>query len=368
MKKVLLVFTCLALVVSVYLAYTTTSSNTPSALAKHEQMKTYSGMIYVAGMGGHFAAADVSIDPADAEPITIKKLDRIVIGDKKTHPTHDPRIDVNDRTKLYWSTYKLDPDSKVHVGVSDLKTGNVIKDVALSLDERAKWTGALYCGSGQSSAFFMPVTMTDEAYIDVFDKKTLELKHRVFLDYKPGETKFYHGTNTPDMKKYVVAVNLADGGKPNGNIDLIMLDMPSLEKGKAKVLAKGRVTGSPGKTLTFRQSFTPDGKYLLQSGGDRFYLIDGETLKLIDEEILTVGENHDGIPTPDGKYAVLTVRQTIPSVVEPEGKTITDGTLLLYDIAAKSVVGKTSSVCYSCHKDLGIHGNSVLCGADVNWK
>jgi len=374
MKKVSLVLLVFVLAVSAYLAVSGFKGTMPTANAAGEEKKTYSGTIYVAGMGGHFAAADITIDPASAKPITITKLDRIVIGNKDTHPTHDPRIDVSDRNVLFWSTYKADKalggDEKriVHIGKSNLKTGEVIKDVPIKIDDKAKWIGAVYCASGQSAAMYMPVTMTDEAYIDVVDKKTLELKHRVFLPYKPGETKFYHGTNSPDMKKFAVAVNRATEGKPDGKIDILLLDMEALEKGQAKILKKTTLTGVAGKTLTFRQSFTPDGKYLLQSAADRFWLLDGSNLNLIDEEMLNEGQNHDAVSTADNKFAVLTLREMVESAVGGEGKDITDGTLLLYDITTKSVIGTTSSACYACHKNLGIHGNATLCGADVNWK
>jgi hypothetical protein len=364
------------LVFAVYLSYTTVDTKAPVAVAK---AKTYSGTMYVAGMGGHFAVAEVEIDPSDTEsPIKVKSLDRIVIGNKRTHPTHDARIDVNDRTKMYWSTYKIDKEMggrTVHVGLSDLKTGNVIKDVALKLDKRAKWTGAIYCGSGQTKKSFIPVTMTGESYIDVFDKKTLKLKERVFLDkigYKEGTYWFFHGTNSPDMKTFAVAINKTrrwanptTPAAPIGKIDMLLLDLPALEKGKVKVIAKNTITGQPGKTLTFRQYFTPDGKYLLQSGADRFYLLDGKTLKLIDEELLTGGENHDAIGTPDSRYAILTLRTPIKN---KNGKGIKDGTLQLYDIKAKKVIGKPVSVCYDCHTKIGIEGSAVLCGLDANWK
>ena len=209
------------------------------------------------------------------------------------------------------------------------------------------------------------------AYIDVFDKKDLKLKHRVFLDelgYKPGGYLFYHGTNTPDMKKFVVVINLAENGKPIGKIDLLMLDLKELENGKVKVLTKNTITGEPGKTITFRQYFTADGKYLLQSGADRFYLLDGNTLKLIDEELLSVGENHDAMPTPDGKYALLTLRQPIEVKLDEGVKHITDGSVLLYDMAAKKVVGKPASTCRQCHEDLHIEESAILCGLDGNFK
>ncbi len=299
--------------------------------------------------------------------------DRIVIGGKDTHPTHDPRIDEKDTDIMYWSTYKIDKATgkkAVHVGKSNLKTGKVLVDNVVELDKRATWTGAIFCASGQTDKYYMPVTMTDEAYIDVYDKKKVELKHRVFLDqYKPGETKFYHGTNSPDGKYFALAVNRADNGTPNGNIDMLLLDLKSLEKGKAKVVKSSKLTGAPGKTLTFRQDFTPDGKYILQSGADRFYLLDAKTLDLVDEEMMTDGaQNHDAISTPDGKYAILTVRKGVSTVDSPEGKSVTDGMLMLYDIAAKTTIGEPVSVCYACHKNVGLGGNAILCGADANLK
>ncbi len=373
MKKLLIIGICLLAIAGAYFTYTAVDPNAPSAIAKHEEMKTYSGTIYVAGMGGHFAEAVVEIDPANAKPIKVKALDRVVIGDKKTHSVHDARIDAGNKDVMFWSTYQADKAKGeamriMHVGKSDLKTRNVLMDKEIKLDDKATFIGAVYCGSGQSAKFFIPVTMTDEAYIDVLDKATLELKHRVFLPYKPKETKFYHGTNSPDMKTFFVAVNLADDGKPNGNIDLLLLDMAALEAGKVEIVKKGRVTGTPGKMLTFRQYFTPDGKYILQSAGDRFLLIDAKSLKLVEEEMLNEGQNHDAIGTPDSKYAILTLREMVESAEGAEGKDITDGTLLLYDIEAKSVVGTTTSVCYGCHRNIGIHGNAVLCGLDANWK
>jgi len=353
-KRILIVVLITAIAFFSYLAFTAVDKTSQTATAAK---KMYAGTIYVAAMGGHFAKADITIDPNNSEnPITVNNLDKIDIGDKDSHPTHDARIDATDRNLMFWSTYHVDKNNKVHVGKSDLKTGNVIKDVALDLDPKTK------PGS-------MPADSV--AYIDVFDKKDLKLKHRVFLDelgYKPGGYLFYHGTNTPDMKKFVVVINLAENGKPIGKIDLLMLDLKELENGKVKVLTKNTITGEPGKTITFRQYFTADGKYLLQSGADRFYLLDGNTLKLIDEELLSVGENHDAMPTPDGKYALLTLRQPIEVKLDEGVKHITDGSVLLYDMTAKKVVGKPASTCRQCHEDLHIEESAILCGLDGNFK
>src|SRR5512143_743757 len=97
MKKRLFVVSAVAAVVS--FGYLTFSIAAPQAAAPAAAAggKTYTGTVYVAGMGGHFAKADVTIDPANEnEPVKINNLDRIIIGDSKTHPTHDARIDSND--------------------------------------------------------------------------------------------------------------------------------------------------------------------------------------------------------------------------------------------------------------------------------
>jgi hypothetical protein len=380
MKKGLVVLAICAVVVMGYLAFTTVDSATPTAIAAGN---TYSGTTYVAGMGGHFAKADVTIDPSNEnEPIKVNSLDRIVIGDKKTHPTHDARIDANDPNTLFWSTYVLDPKYKQHVGKSDLKTGNVIKDVAMDPDASAGGSKPpLYCASGQSKNFFMPVFMGQEGYVDVFDKATMKHKERVWvsdLGYEKGTYKFTHGTNSPDMKTFLLVLNQASNGKGNGSIDFILVDMASLEKGKFKKIAKNTLKGEPDKTITFRQYFSNDGTRIYQSAGDRLWVLDAKTLTLIDEKMMPAGNQiHDAQTTPDDKFAMLTVR-TVTAGCDAEGKAIvkegkgvdiTDGTLMLYDADAKKLNTKSTSVCLACHKGMGLGDkNAVLCGLDTNWK
>jgi hypothetical protein len=379
MKKVLSTVAALALVVGGYLTYSAVDTTTPS-VAQAMGKKTYSGTMYVAGMGGHFAKADVTIDPNDTNnPIKVNSLDMVDIGGN-THPTHDARIDDQDPNRMYWSTYKLDTwknkDAKggnLHVGVTDLSSGEVITDVAFPAPARAKWTGANYCGSGQGKTTFLPVSMANEGYIDVFDKKTMKLKHRIFFDdlgIKAGENTFAHGINTPDYKKFLLTVNHTPTGftKWTGNTRLIYLDMAALEQGKVKKLAEAMITGKPkdasGGTITFRQYFSDDGKYLFQSGADRGYLIDAKTLKVLDEITPLPGENHDIMPTPDGKYAIMTLRE---KAKDYQGKDSVDGTLLLYDVEARKTVGGTVSVCFACHNEEGV-GKAILCGLDGEWK
>lgn len=335
----------------------------------------YSATVYVAGHGGHFAKADVAIDPANAdEPIKVKNLEMVSIGTTETHKLHDARIDANDPNTLFWSTIALDPQGKMHVGKTNLKSGEVVKDVALTPDPRAPAkTGPVYCASGQSKDAYMPVFMGSEGYVDVFDKKTLKHKKRMFvseLGYKPGSYMFVHGTNSNDLKKFVIAVTLkGEDGNMNGKQDIILVDLPALEKGKFKVLAKNTLAGEPGKTITFRQYFSKDDKLIFQAAADRMWLLDAATLKLVDEKMTRqIGENHDVQPTPDARYAMLTLRASDTVGCDPEGKPtpdkkITDGVLELYDAGAKKLVGKPASVCFGCHKDMGKGDkNAVLCG------
>jgi len=357
-----------------YLAFTTFYTESPVANATK---KIYSSTLYLAGMGGHFAKADVTIDPSNSEePIKINSLEKIAIGTKETHPTHDPRIDMNNRNILLWSTYALDPEGKMHVGKLDLNTGTVIKDVALVPDKRSPGIKPpLYCGSGQTKKFYMPVFMGMEAYVDVIDKETFGLKHRLFvsgLGYTPDTYQMVHGTGSPDMKKFLVTINLADAGKGNGKTNFILVDLPSLEKGEWKVLSKNTLAGTPGKTINFRQYFTNDLRYIFQAMGDRLWILEAATLKLVDEKMVD-GQMHDAMPTPDGKYGVLTIRNAT-SAIDPQGnpipgKNITDGTLKLYDFDARRIAGKAVSTCQACHKGIGLGDkNAVFCGVDGNWK
>lgn len=379
MKKILFVVLILSIISGGYLAYTTVDSKTPVVVAA----KAYSTTAYVAGHGGHFAKAEITVDPNNSEtPIKVNSLDKVDIGTTATHKTHDARIDANDSTILFWSTYAKDPQGKMHVGKSDLKTGKVLIDVAIDPDPRSPGTkGPLYCASGQSKNDFMPVFMGTEGYIDVFDKATLKHKHRVFisdLGYKPEAVLFLHGVNSNDLKTFVLSLAMKDAdGKANGKNDIVIVDLPALEKGKLVEKKRTTLTGEPAKTITFRQYFSKDDKLIFQSAGDRMYVLDAATLKLVDEK-MTPGENHDVMPSPDGKYALLTLRTNASAVgmdgkavMDKEGKPvgIKDGSLHLYDVDSKKLVGNSSSVCVACHKDMGLGDKtSILCGLDANWK
>ena len=375
MKKTLIVAICVCMVIAGYLAFTTVDKTTAVADAKG---KTYSGTVYVAGDGGHYAIADITIDPSADQPIKLNKdLDRIVVSGQAIH---DVRIDNKYRTKGYFSTYAIDEKAganKYHRGMVDFKNNKVSMDNTETLPDRAPWAGAVFCASGQTNKDYIPVSMTQEAFIQIVDKATMKTKETIFLDkegYKNNYL-FFHGTNSPDMKTFAIAIDGADGWDAtqpfhflNGKVDMMLVDLPELVKGKIKVLAKGGAAGEKYKTIGFRQYFTPDGKKILQAAGDRLLVFDAKTLKLDATQMMTDAENHDAMPTPDGKYAILTLRANQHDPKNAEA-TIQDGMLALYDIAAKKIVGKPTTVCNGCHKTmLGKYINAPLCGIDGNVK
>src|SRR3989338_7484790 len=104
----------------------------PGAITGAE--KVYQGTVYIAGMGGHIAKAEVRIDPTQPEPITVVKLSRIKLNNdpavaKKAFPFHDVRLD-HAKNVMFWSAYVADGDG-VHAGKVDLATGRVLSDVKL---------------------------------------------------------------------------------------------------------------------------------------------------------------------------------------------------------------------------------------------
>ena len=357
----------------------------------------YSGTLYIAGMGGHFAKAEVEIDPSAVTPINLKALSKVDIGDGTSHPTHDARIDSKNRDLMFWSTYKIDPATGgPHAGATDLKTGKTVLDVTAPVPEKGqKDTASLYCASGQTENFFFPIAMSSKGYIDVFQKSDMKRVASVFLEgteADPGVPyKFYHGVNSPDMTKMLISVNEAetDHGKLVGKIHLLVLDAKELEKGKVKLIKRGVIPGNPGKTTNFRSTYSPDGKKIAISGADTMYIVDAETLTA--DVALPMGkleENHDALFTPDSKYVIATSRtktlttgiskkisrENFGCVVEvPEGELgkedfLMDGHVKLYDVAAKKFVGQATSTCLACHNEEGLDAHAVLCGLDANFK
>lgn len=360
------------------------------------QAEKYDATVYVAGMGGHFAEANIVIDPSSPAPIQLKGLEKVDIGDSETHPTHDARIDNKNRDLMFWSTYKIDKETGApHVGATDLKTGKVLMDVNAPIPANGQAnTKSLYCASGQTEKFFFPIAMTSKGYIDVYQKSDMKRITSVFLEgteADPGVPyKFYHGVNSPDMTKMLISVNETDQdhGKPIGKIHLILLDAKSLESGKVKLVKRAVIPGNPGKTVNFRSTYSPDGKLIAISGADTMYIVDAETLKVVIRQPMdALEENHDAMFTPDGKYVLATSRtkalasgnaakitretpscsvEIAPGKLGSDDFTM-DGQLKLYDVSAKKFIGQATSTCLACHNEEEVEVHAVLCGLDANF-
>jgi hypothetical protein len=353
----------------------------------------YSATFYVAGMGGHFAVAETLIDPASENPITITELTKIDIGDGNSHPTHDTRIDDKDRNTMYWSTYKPDAaaENSYHYGKSDLKTGDVLSDKTFAIPAGNLSTKAGFCASAQTADYFMPISMNKPGYIAVINKKDMKLEHTIFLegtdaDIKTGY-KYFHGINSPDMSEVLITINESNSPQDNpelgdtiGKMHMFALDAKELEKGKVKVLRKGIADGNIKETVSFRQYYSPDGKYIANATGDILFLVDAKTLKVLDSETLADGTEqlHDAIFTPDGKYVVATSRtknvfEDCATPKNPGPKEFRmDGHLKLYDVEARKFIGTSASACLKCHdEEIGTDPeapHAILCGIEANWK
>jgi uncharacterized lipoprotein YehR (DUF1307 family) len=199
----------------------------------------YEAKMYVAGMGGHFADVTLTIEPDKETPITVSSLEKLDIGDGTTHPTHDARIDNKDRNIMYWSTYKLDPesDNKTHVGKTDLKTGEVLMDTVVDVPKPVLNSAKNYCASGQTADYYFPIAMTKPGYITVVDKKDMSVKHQVFLEGTEADIKkpykYMHGITSPDMKEFFITMNrlrllsLAPQGNCTSKTNRILIDFRS---------------------------------------------------------------------------------------------------------------------------------------------
>ena len=346
------------------------------------QAKQYSATFYVAGMGGHFAKVEAMIDPSQDKPITVNSLTKVDIGDNHSHPVHDARIDVNDRNSMYWSTYKVDPATdKMHVGKTNLKSGEKVIDVDVDVPKWATQTKSMYCASAQAKDHFLPISMSNKGYIDVFNKSDLSFVRRVALEGTEADIKkpykFYHGTNSPDMKKLLITINEADKdhGTTIGKLHLIQVEMDKFINGEVKVINKTILPGAEKKTVSFRQYYSPDGKLIANATGDRMFVVRADDLELVDAEMMDVlEETHDAIFTPDSKYIIATSRtkNLLEGCEDPkapkEGEFLMDGHLKLYDVAAKKWIGTSTSVCLACHNEEGLDAHAVLCGLDANWE
>lgn len=142
---------------------------------------TYTGTIYVATTaGGHVVKVPVTIDTTNTtNPITVGSQTRVQISSTPGTATdmpnfHDVRYDAT-ANRVYYSAIVVDAtgganNGRAHMGYVDLS--NDSKHDA-TIHALPAGTGLVYCGSGQTTDFFIPMTMSHPAYIDAVPKAAL---------------------------------------------------------------------------------------------------------------------------------------------------------------------------------------------------
>jgi hypothetical protein len=181
---------------------------------------------------------------------------------------------------------------------------------------------------------------------------------------------FMHGSTSSDGSKFLITVNQ---NSPSGDSNLYIFDADSIAANTPALdpnvtntgVVSGDGSGPLGSTITFRSAWTDDDSKIMLSGADRFYVLDAATLDVlngIDGDTTIGGQNHDALPTDDGKYALLTLR-TLPYVDDADTavRGHKDGEIQLYDVDNGAPIGEPVSVCNSCHGD---KREATLCGLD----
>jgi hypothetical protein len=351
--------------------------NTETASGDNTSAGVYEGTIYVAGHGAHIAKATITVDPSNTSaPITVDSLAKINIGSpgNADYHLHDVR---KDGDTLYWSTYHVGSDGNLHYGSVGTDGSGLVDNTIAPAPRDGTNTGAAgdgpyYCASGQTDAYHLPISMSNEGYITVIDKSGANAPTQVYPTDSlavPSDYYFFHGSTSPDGSKFLLSVNYTGG---SGNTNLYMVDTDSVVAGTPTLATSvtnntatltGDNSGPQGATITFRSTWTPGAKKILMAGGDRFYVLDADTLAVLNGTAgdTTIGgsiegQNHDALATADSRYAILTLR-TKPNGADGN----TDGAIQLYDVNNGTPVGEPVSVCNGCHGD---DRTSILCGLD----
>jgi hypothetical protein len=319
---------------------------------------TYNGTIYMASTsGGHIVKFAVAIDPANAGNEIVMtgrvKLDLASPGTlNKTHNFHDVRYDAA-TSRVYYSGIKADSaggavNGQTHLGYVDTTAFNAggIHDATIETTAAAQ-AGLVYCASGQTDDYYIPMTMSYPAYIDVIRKNTV----------KTGAAL----TSTP--KQLYVAVNETTAGTggtgagQTGQFTGYLLDMSDVTAGTVSPSSVTATSPTTSAAVAFRSTYTPDGSKILQAGADRLVVLDGSTLAELSNDTAIGGENHDVMPTPDGKYALLALRY------KDGAEAFNTSGLQLYNIQTGSygAVGNPVNTCGGCHNDTVNHNT---CGID----
>lgn len=237
------------------------------------------------------------------------------------------------------------------------------KQINVDTGKQTDWTklGKEHCGSHIAPDGTIWVSDMKDGNVYVYDPKTRKL-----VDHFP-------------VSKSICGIDFSKDGKT-----AYISDMPGgfiniLDVKTKKVV--GKITGAGN--FIHRSRVTPDGTELWQSDGEELVggkaigvgyaangaspggvsIIDLKSGKVVDF-VLTGGNPHGVDFTPDGKYALIAVRQM------PEQD---DSALMVVNTKTRRLV-KVYSACKSCHgvEDIEIPkdkdgGHPFLCGVDVDW-
>jgi hypothetical protein len=196
----------------------------------------------------------------------------------------------------------------------------------------------------------------------------------VFMDDIIGDLSYFnmHGSTSTDRSRFLVTFNETKAEGEPATSQLFMMDADSIADASPALASSGTTTktitgttvgASGATTISFRSTWTQDDTKIMLAGADRFYVINAATLEVLngaegDDRI--AGQNHDALPTDDGKYALLTLR-TKPYEVGSGDETKMDGEIQLYDVDNGEPVGNPVSVCNACHS---ANKDAILCGLD----
>ena len=329
----------------------------------------YTGTIYVATTsGGHIAKVPVTITPANtSNPIVVGTATRTQISNATGTATdmpafHDVRYD-SAANKVFYSAIKVDTTAtatagRAHMGYLDL-ADNTVHDGSIDATAAAQ-TGLVYCGSGQTADYYIPMTMSYPAYIDVIKKTSV--KTGAALSSTPA-------TLYVSVNETTAGAGGTTGGM-TGEFTGYLLKMSDIVAGTvtpSSIVASNKVTGmtAAGGTIAFRSSFTPDGTKIVQAGSDRVVVLDAATLLPLNGASgdVNIGggsasfQNHDALAI-DNNYAVLALQSHLTSTTDSGV-----AAFVLYDLNANAAVGAAANACTPCH-DSTSGKNHFMCGID----
>ncbi len=183
---------------------------------------------------------------------------------------------------------------------------------------------------------------------------------------------FIHGAASPDGKTIYAVTNVVSGLSTTNNLLGVFraktIKASDLESGAAAptIISSASYTVAPSlASIAYRASYTPDAKYILQAGSDRVLILNANDLSLYVDTAATNSTDtyklgsgaaggvdlHDAIATPDGKYAILSMRYYSDTTQKNAG-ILTSG-VQLYDINNRKFVGNVVPTCGSsatqCH-------------------